>query len=188
MRFGLLALLLAVVSPGWAFKTNVEALREAVRRAVEGMEVPVSGDTVTLRSEGQHQGDWFVEAVLEEFLTGAGYKVVGDTGASKAMLSYRVLELGLSYNTRGWLGRSVRRRAEAELALRWTQEGRVVKVENVKGEYEDSFPKALLPELGHAEDPPFKVEVGGRSWGKVLEPFVVSAVVGGLLYLFYTSR
>ncbi|HID11240.1 MAG TPA: hypothetical protein EYP17_08070 [Candidatus Latescibacteria bacterium] len=186
--FKLICLLgvLAAPSPGRAFKTHVQALREAVWRAVQGMEMPVSGDTVSLSSEGEHEGDWFVEAVLEEFLTGAGYKVIGDTGAD--VLSYRVLKLGLSCRARGWLGRSVERRAEVELALRWTQGGRVTSVGNVQGEYQDRFPRALLPELGHTKDPPFKAEVQGRNWGRVVEPFVVSAVVGGLLYLFYTSR
>ena len=34
--------------------------------------------------------------------------------------------------------------------------------------------------------PDYKPEKGG--WDKILEPLVVAAIVGGLIYLFYTSR
>jgi len=188
MKGYILLAALALASPCWAFRTNIQALREALREAVRGMEVPASWDTVGLKPEEEDDRNWFVEATLEEFLTEGGHRVTTDTSFSGPTLSFRVLKLGLSCRKGGLLGRYVERRADAELALRWTEGGKVLKVENLKGGYSDHFPSSLLPELAHNQDPPFKAEVEGRDWGKVIEPFVVSVVVGGLLYLFYSVR
>ncbi|HIE04706.1 MAG TPA: hypothetical protein EYP61_08110 [Candidatus Latescibacteria bacterium] len=188
MKGYILLAALVLASPCWAFRTNIQALREALMEAVRGMEVPASWDTVRLKPEEDDERNWFVEATLEEFLTEMGHKVTSDTSFLGPTLSFRILKLGLSCKEGGLLGRYVKRWADAELTFRWTEGGRVLKVENLKGGYFDRFPSSLLPELAHSQDPPFKAEVEGRDWGKVVEPLVVSVVVGGLLYLFYSVR
>ena len=182
------ALLLSLASPTWAVGTNVYALREAVIDALGEMKFPPSGDTVEVEPEGEDEGNWFVEAVLEEFLTGKGYRVAADTSFRGPVLSFRVLRLKISCRKVGLLGRYVEREAEVELSLRWTEEGRVLSLGNFEGRYSDRFPTSLLPELAHNRTPPFEADVMGRDWSRLAEPFVVSAVVGGLLYIFYSAR
>lgn len=109
-------------------------------------------------------------------------------------LSYRIQYVGIEYmghrRKRIWGEKWEDRLARAELALQLVDrsDGRVVAFQEVKGQVQDQFPRRFLDYV-ESTDYTFALStLNTQSWTRFLEPIIVSAVVGGLVYLFYSSR
>jgi len=192
-----------------------EAVREAVCCALEDS-FELSSSTVLLSAEGTHEANWLVQDVLLEELTQRGVHVrwaasdsvrqgdwVSPSGDSVltvssdspvVALSYRIRYVGVEYighHRKRFLGEKWEDRlARAELALQLVDrsDGRVMAFQEVKGQVQDQFPQYLLE---YVESSPYgfaRSTLNTQSWTRFLEPVIVSAVVGGLIYLFYSSR
>jgi hypothetical protein len=110
------------------------------------------------------------------------------------VLSHRITELRMEY-PRAWrprlVGRKmVERHAYASLSVRVVNEktGNLLWVGESKASERDAVPVSELPFLEGKEDGWQKGAMPAGKLGGLIEPLVVAAIVGGLVYLFYSNK
>lgn len=110
------------------------------------------------------------------------------------VLSYRIIEFGVTYHDswrRGFMGpRMVERLASVNLYTRlvngtaedvlWVGRGRAERL--------DVVPKAKLDLLEGRNYPFLRPELRGRPLSRLAEPILVSSIIAGLVFLFYSSQ
>ncbi len=184
-----------------AVPSNLELLREVLSQAAEeAIERCPPGSLlspVSLLAEDENEANWLVENVFTEELTKRGLGVLGgqqlkeeQVPLPKTELFYKILELHISYprHRRHRLLGTVSRLAQVKIAVQLASGGKVIWLDDIDASIEDEFPRKSL---GWVEDDSYsftKAELKERDWNRLLEPTIVSAVVGGLVYLFYSSR
>jgi len=109
------------------------------------------------------------------------------------VLEYQLASARVTYlRLRGWLpGRvKIERQAlvEGAMTLRDPATSTVLWTGDASHNLVDAFPRNQLPLVEDARYTDLKGEVPGRNAGKVLEPIVVVAIVGGLIALFFQNR
>jgi hypothetical protein len=184
--------------------TNLDLLKEAVKEALlvttdrlleEG--TPHNG-TVVIRSASDHKANWLVEHSLLDDLVARGLRVrveedVAPDSAS-VELSYRILDMGVEYPAQGryhGVGRLwVERRATVKLSFQLTDgiTQEVKWIQESEASRGGRFPYNRLATIESKSYPFTKAKFEKKSWTRYLEPVIVSGVVGGLIYLFYSHR
>ena len=183
--------------------SNLELLREALSQAAEeAIESCPPGSLlspVSLSAEDENEANWLVESVFTEELTERGLGVLSgqqlkeeQVPLPKTELFYKILQLQISYSSHRrhrlpgtkW----VTRLAQVKIAVQLASAGKVVWLDDIDTFIEDEFPRKSLSWMEDDSYSFTKAELKERNWNKLLEPAIVSAVVGGLVYLFYSSR
>jgi hypothetical protein len=174
---------------------------EVVNEALLAMRVP-EGSEIYLKQVDQHGASWLVQSILLEELTGRGHVVKTGTmsaGASETEerssfeISYRIVGCGTTYPRawREWLvgTRKVERRTSVDIYFQLSDESKaVIWAGSAQRERRDIISGARLAELSTPGQPFTSPEMEFGGWDKVLEPLVVAGIIGGLIYLFYTSK
>lgn len=187
---------------GEAIPTNLDLLHQAVLDATLQAigEMPVTDDAkmIVPVAESSHPGNWLLDQALAEALLARGLRAaVNDTVQSVkqgSSLSYRIVDLSVSYPATGrahavgevWVARTARARVSLQLIDRATR--RVEWSKEAAGSKQDRFPKR---DLGMVQNDLFsftKSDLKEADLSRVLEPIIVSGVVGGLIYLFFSNR
>lgn len=171
--------------------------REAIAEALDRMTFPAHSDVYVAQVD-KHDASWLVQSILLEELTSLGHAVKAggiageeDTGAYE--ISYRVVscEASLPRAWREWVvgARRVERKTDVDIYFQLSDASKdVIWAGNARRERREIIPGGLVKQLstpGQAFTAP-ELEPGG--WDKILEPVVVAGIVGGLIYLFYTSK
>ena len=207
MRSGVFSLVLSSLLilgyPGAAraeHPTNLELVQKALGEAVDRVlgELPsIHPKRIVLKEDGESEGGWMVESVLARSLKESGWEVIleepSESSAGGGGLSYRVIDLGVRYGKRhkkGIFGKGlVERYAKADLSLLLTslESGEMLWLRDIKGEAKDQVPEDELKalEAGYFSLDPKELKESKRS---LLEPLVVTAIVGTLIYLFYSTK
>lgn len=193
----LLTLIVLAPRGAWALgDSNLQlvssAATQAVRHAVVDLDLShdqAAAAAVSIVPAASHGANWLFEQLLVEELLGRGLGVTLDSTAADvgAQLSYRVIEVGVRGQS-SLLSSSISRQCRVGLALSlhrgnellWTGEGRA--------EVRDRVSERELDALQHSRFAFAKTEVEKRTWGKYVEPVIVSSVLGSLVYLFYSNR
>lgn len=207
----LLPLVIAILAPAWAgcgertYATNIEMVQQAMSLAADSMVVaPPSGRNPELDIEtgAGTEAVWLVEGVLREKLLTAGWNVrapsapadSGHASPAEFVFKVRVVDLGLLY-ARTWRrhlisGRVVERVARVsclyDLIDRTT--GSVVVAAGAKAEVRDIVPASALPALSDSKYAFASPALEKGQWDRLLEGFLVLAIVGVLIYLFYSNK
>ncbi len=181
--------------------TNMEVLAEAALQAIrEGLREVGAGEadgrSLTLSASHEHEGNWFVEHLLLDELTGLGFRVYVDSTdaeSTSARLSFQIVALQVNYlgqHRRGLFGdRIIARSAKAELSFELVDaSGRIVNLKQSKGHVLDRFPADRLSIAEHSSYDFARDKLDGKSWTRFLEPVTVSAVVGMLIWVLYSNR
>jgi len=186
-------------------KGNLAVLRELARTvmadAVDRMDIP-SGARVYMRQVESHDASWLVQSVLLEELTDCGHAVMTggipgpeagvDTGDAYE-IAYRIVSCETTFPRawREWVigSRKVERRAAVDIHFQLSDGSTaIVWAGNVEREKREIIPGSRVEELGTPGQSFTVAEIEPGGWDKVLEPVLVAGIVGGLIYLFYTSR
>jgi hypothetical protein len=174
-----------------------EATRQAIREGLRELREPgADGRSLILSASHEHKGNWFVEHLLLDELTGQGSRVYVDSTdavTSRSQLSFQIVALQVNYlgqHRRGLFGdRIIARSAQAELSLELVDaSGRIVSLKQSKGQVLDRFPADRLSLVEHPSYDFARDELDGKSWTRFLEPVTVSAVVGMLIWVLYSNR
>lgn len=186
-------------------RTNLAVLRdltgEVMADAVERMKIP-SGSRVYMKQVESHEASWLVQSILLEVLTRRGHAVMAGAmpspdeeieGPPSYEIAYRVVSCETAFPRawRHWVigSRKVERMAAVDVHFQLSDSSAaIVWAGNVQRDKREIIPGGRLQELatpGQSFTTP-ELEPGG--WDKVLEPVLVAGIVGGLIYLFYTSR
>ena len=188
----------ATASVAVPFPTNMDLLVETVASAVDEslarIEMPDDAATAPLLvvAQSKHDANWMVEHLLANRLLTRGFSVTLDSTAAQPTsmrLSYRVLDLGVSAHA-GLRGSKVSRQGRVTLALRLSDERDDVVhwQDEITRTQRDRIPKKQLAILQHDQFKFAKTELEEQTWSKFVEPVIVSTVLGGLIYLFFSNR
>jgi len=185
--------------------SNIAVLRsltsDLAADAVGRMKIP-SGSPVYLKQVESHEASWLVQSILLEELTGRGHSAMTGAmpppdeeaeGPPPYEIAYRVVSCGTTFPRawRQWVigSRKVERRAGVDVYFQLSDSSAaIIWAGNVQRDKREIIPGGRLEDLatpGQSFTTP-ELEPGG--WDKVLEPVLVAGIVGGLIYLFYTSR
>ncbi len=145
--------------------------------AKSGIDRPVSnGIAEALRSLG---AEVFVDAIAGESTNNLTYDVLGfdfdyEKGTSRGFLRKPMIKREFAARLRITMSRSV------EGSILGFEEIAVSYVDNIDPRFADLVKSRDIPEL--APDLP------SSGWTKIAEPVIVTAAIGGLVYLFFANR
>jgi len=186
------------------YPTNVELVEQAVKIAGDAMELtPPAGGTpeIGIVITGSSEGAWLLENVLKESVIRAGWdlKARPDTTDSTSVspafeLKVRIVELGLTYG-KSWRrylvsGKRVERIARASIFYDLVETSRdvVLVSSNANGEVRDVVPASVLPSLSDSKNAFASPTLEKSQWDRYVEGGLVLAIVGVLIYLFYSNK
>lgn len=180
------------------YPSNMDALVATVEGAIDeslaGLEMSSeTGDApVFIAPQGRHDANWLVEHVLSQRLLERGFTIVSDStqvGEESMRFSFRILDMGITAQS-GLRGNKADRQTRATLALRLNRESDhiVYWQDEITRLRADQIPKKQLEILQHSTYKFAQTDVEEQSWSKFVEPIVVSTVLGGLIYLFFSNR
>ncbi|MGD8628950.1 MAG: hypothetical protein PVH52_07690 [bacterium] len=196
------------------YLTNIELVEQAVREAAESMDVrPPAGTDARLQIDAGSGNDavWLLDSVLKEELIARGWRIKAGAGekadtsagsgagaaglkADGFVLRLRIVDLGLKYG-RSWRryllgGKVVERIARAsifyELIDRTSDQ--ILVSSDVDGMVSDVVPASKLPELSNSKYAFASPELEKSRWDRYLEGGLVIAIIGVLVYLFYSNK
>ena len=165
------------------------AATRAVQEAVAGLDTAGRGEgfeKVSLLPAAKDDANWLFEHLLVEELLTRGLAVTSDTSAA-ARLSYRVIEVAVTGRS-GLLTNTVTRRCRVGVQLDLDMGGERLWSGEGRAGLRDRIPKGELEALQQSRFGFAETEMEKRTWGKYVEPAIVSSVLGSLVYLFYTNR
>jgi hypothetical protein len=183
--------------------SNEEFLRNSIGSLLERTFTDFPGnrsDLFLLKSEEEHPAGWLLEDELVSFLVSSGRQVALQSTApnpdlqESKFLFYRIIDMNLTYpriERKGFLGtRILTRMSELNLSFRledaatgkilWSQKGKEEKSDRIKRSQAASVNNRTYPFLSPSlpDDPQ----------SRLLEPALLVAVTGGLIYLFFANR
>ncbi len=177
-----------------------ELTTEVADEAVARMGLP-EGSRVLLKQVDTHDANWLVKSILLEELTSRGHVVkagqlaaqVDPDGEGMLEIAYRIVycQTSLPRSWREWVvgARKFERRTAVDIRFELSDATKaIVWAGGVQRERREIIPGARLADLeapGQAFASPTAAPGG---WDKIFEPVIVAGIVGGLIYLFYTSR
>ena len=180
--------------------TNLDMMMGTIEQAVEqtlsAMDAEADSSLwqglVLVAPQTKHDANWAVSHILTEQLLSRGVEVALDTTRAPAegsRLSYRVLDLGISGRSSLWRGKVLRQSRATLLlrvssiddeSLRWQQQETALQ--------SDRIPAKMVEQLQTTTHQFARTELEEETWGKFVEPAIVSTVLGGLVYLFFSNR
>lgn len=203
-------------STAWSasVKTNVEVMKElttgVAEELISGFPPGVSRE-LKLDPVGRTEVYDFIGDVLAGKLTAEGFRAYAprawspaDTlqpsgeerygGAAALNLEYKVIDFSLRYPTiyRAHLigGKKVKRAADVNILARLIDpaNGLVVWTGEASRTFEDTFSYGAIEEAESGMYDFTKPPRDSRQWGKIVEPVVVSGIIVGLIYLFFSNQ
>lgn len=176
-----------------------ELTREVVSEALDRMTIPARAE-VYLREVEKHDASWLVQSVLLEELTSRGNVVKagglnsGDEGPGVFEVSYRIVacQTSLPRTWREWIvgARLVERKTDVDIHFQLSSSTTkdVVWAGNASRTRHEVISGSVVNQLATPGQPFTEPTLESGGWDKVLEPLIVAGIVGGLIYLFYTSQ
>jgi hypothetical protein len=208
VRWSMIVAILALPMASLAddeYPTNLELLEVAVKAAVDSMRMAPPGigsPELTVMAGSGADASWLLDSVLKEKLLALGWRIRAQdqdsqpdsADAAGYVLRIQVIDLGLRYG-RSWrkflfAGKMVERIARASIYYELVDSAgdQVLVSSNVRGEKKDVVPASLLPLLADAKYSFASPELTKGQWEKYLEGGLVIAIIGVLVYLFYSNK
>lgn len=181
---------------GELLPTNMDLLVKTLEQAVEGglaeMDTPVEipRGALLVEPQTQHAANWLVDHILAERLLARGFAVRLDSAAGPQdgmRLSYRILDLGITGQS-GLLGGQIARQSRATLSFSLSQGDSLRWQAKFPARQQDQIPKDRADLLENDAYSFAKTDLETQTWSQFVEPVIVSTVLGGLIYLFFSNR
>lgn len=193
---------------GEKVQTNLEILEYLSGKAIDEIldnmnRIDRESRVLLVKSRSVGEIDFVFENELLKNLTDKGLKVSEkvpdeenkDQGAHiDYEFNYQIVRMSLSYPDigRSWLigAKEVERYAEIHLFVQLIDfnSGDIIWIGETEKIYDDVIPYSLLEKV---EDTEFDFTMPERnefSWGKVVQPVIVTGIVTGLVYLFFSNQ
>jgi hypothetical protein len=208
----LIHLLLALPLIGWAETgdpildrppSNEEFLRESIKSLIVQTfdDLPkVYSRYILLKADQDHPANWLLEDELISYLLSSKHQVglrsneTSEESAESSSLFYRIIELSLDYpeiKRKGFFGkRLVTRRTSLNFSFRLedNETGRVLWSKRGKHQRSDLIERSMIKSLNNESYPILSPSLPQDYQSRFIEPALVVAVVGGLIYLFFANR
>jgi len=186
--------------PAVGAPTNYVLVRDTARAACDQLADAAGKQStvrsVTLQAKGTAAGNFLVENTLAAAMTAAGWRVTTRPDSSSGMvLEYEVVDLGLSYThsyRNAWLGeKRVAREARARVFARLVDQGanKVLWADQAESRQSDEVAAKELPALEEKNPADYvKATLPPQRWNRLVEPVVVTAIIAGLIILFFSNQ
>ena len=201
----LLASMFLCFSVVWAgdSKTNEDFLRETIAQSLNqsfSEVVPQMGDTLYLKEEGKSTNSWFLREELFSYLMQQNKEIFWfdsnqtlPLGSNAKVLNYRLIQLKIDYpkvGRNGFLGKKIiTRQGQVKAFLYFIdREGKILWQEKINQKKIDKIDFNNLKEIENRNYPFLYSDLPSSATKKYVEPALVTAVVGGLIYLFFANR
>ena len=183
--------------------SNEEFLRESVRTLLHKafLDFPRSESRfVLVNSEEEHPANWLLEDELVSYLRSLNFQVALPGGSEKKeppeawTLFYRIIQMKLLYQQvkrKGFFGHKlVTRKTTLNVSFRLEEKerGKVLWTKRETEEGSDVVKKSRIKYLNNDSYSFLSPPVPEDLQAKYIEPALVAAVVGGLVYLFFANR
>ena len=204
------------VRAGDPVKSNFEIMRALTAQVTDELVLSFPSDTAArelwLVSSGGDERYEFISNILMKSLTTRGYRAhapvapnpvdsAGSAAASPAALErfglslgFQVIDFSLRYPKiyRSFLigGKEVKRSAGVRVLVKLVdpRDGLVVWMGEASRSYEDHFSYGMIEEVETGLYQFTKPPRESRKWGRIIEPVVVSGIIVGLIYLFFSNQ
>jgi hypothetical protein len=183
--------------------SNEEFLRSSIRSLLQHTFTSFPAEeskSLVVKSEDQHPVDWLLKDELVSYLRSLNREVIlqpsnrNPESEESQSLFYRIIDMSLSYpqvRRQGFLGaRILTRRASLNLSFRLEDQatGKVLWSERTKEERSDLVKRGMAGSLNNKTYPFLSPPLPDDPQSRFVEPALVVAVVGGLVYLFFANR
>ena len=173
-------------------ETAKAVVDEAVRNLEAGKVGLTADDPLLIEPKSEHDANWLVEHLLVEEMLGRGFEVTIDSSSTEgvdARLSYRIIDLGI-LGWSGLMGDHIKRECRISVNLQVSRfvDGEVLWQHEASERVGDRIPKKRLEVLQNSRYEFANTELEEQSWGKFVEPAIVSTLLGTLVYLFFSKR
>jgi hypothetical protein len=196
--------------------TNFDVLKkmttEISEELITGFPSDVAGRDLILAPAARDERYEFLTSVFTQELTARGYRAhdpvvknPADTtnagssslrpaGQSDLNIEFQITDFDLRYTKiyRKYLigGKKVNRSADVRVTVRLVDptDGYIVWVGEAFRSIDDSFSYGEIDEVEAGLYSFTKPERDSRKWGRVVEPVVVSGIIVGLIYLFFSNQ
>ncbi len=182
--------------------TNFDILKQVSNRAIEEMlanmpKIEKSSRIRLVKSRSIGEIDFVFENTLLQTLASRGFQVTDknpDQEEPDYELDYQIVRMSLSYPDigRSWLigAKEVERYAEIHLftQLMDSASGDIIWIGETEKRYSDVIPYSALEKVEDAEYAFTRPERNEFSWGKLVQPVIVTGIVSGLVYLFFSNQ
>jgi hypothetical protein len=154
----------------------------------------VLGDCVFVAPRAEHAANGILELALAEAARRQGLQAAAGPGDCSRHLEFRVLELRIAYTgvdrSALWTRKEIERHGSCVLATRLLDaaSGAELAVTQKEVLMADRFPYALRELVASPTYPFTTPELSERDWSKSAEPFVVTGMIAGLIYLFFSNQ
>jgi hypothetical protein len=182
-------------------RTNLELMTdltsEVVNELLPHFAARLEGRAVYLKKYTVNEHYQFMNTVMARLFTDAGittYPNAAPTdGTPVVTLEYQALEYDLAYTKvyRSYLigGKKVARKADVTiLASVYDEQGALVWTREAKRDYEDNFNYGDIDRIEEGNFQFTRPALPGGGWGKYAEPVLVTGIVVGLIYLFFSNQ
>jgi hypothetical protein len=133
---------------------------------------------------------------IAEALRSLGAEVFtgGNDDRSANSLTYDVLGFDFDYGrgaSRGFLRKPMIKRefaARLRISISESVGGAILSLDDIAVSYVDDIEPRFADLVKSRDIPELAPDIPGSNWTKIVEPVVVTAAVGGLVYLFFANR
>ena len=154
---------------------------------------------VFIEPESENPANWLVQEELTSYLSAKGFQTAlpqGEFGVTDDCwdLFYRIIQLKLTYpkvKSKGlFREKIVTRESELNLSFRLMEKntGKILWTKRKNHTTSDIISKKKISSLKNEQYPFLSPVLPESKTSKYIEPALVAAVVGGLVYLFFASR
>jgi hypothetical protein len=169
----------------------IESVRESIEDAMKNHKL--DRIQMNMASSGIHRP---VSSGIAEGLRSLGLEVFtgGKSGQSINNLSYDILGFDFDYGkgaSRGFLRKPMIKRefaARLRITVSRSFEGTILSFDDIAVSYIDSIDPIYKDLVRSRDIPELAPELPGSRWTKIIEPVVVTAAIGGIVYLFFANR
>lgn len=184
-------------------RSNLDLMTALSTQAVEEIVVQIgpelSGHRLQVVSSGSSEEYQVIADIFTRILEQRGIEAVHQNaratndGSEPFVLEYKVPIFRLTYpkvyRSHLFGGKKVRREANVRIAATLLSEsGDVVWIGESSAENADQFSHGDLGRIQEGSYQFVKPEVPSSGWGKIVEPVFVSAIIVGMIYLFFSNQ
>jgi len=171
-----------------------ELCRGVAGKTLDTLAPRLSGRCLHSRAAGEHSGNALVQLALDEAARVRGLSVSTDGTDCAARLEYRILDLRIAYTgldrSALFVKKEIERSGTCVVAVRLLDAASGAELATAQEEIlaTDRVPYDLR-DLVRSESYPFtQPELKEKDWSKSVEPFVVTALISSLVYLFFSNQ
>jgi hypothetical protein len=176
---------------------------QIAEEVISRIEPDIRGNRIQLKPFGNGEEYHVLDDIFTRILTEKGFTAVKppapnapqtmDAGEPMMTLEYKVPVFRLSYVNvyRSYLigGKKVRREANVRMSAKLLAgSGDVSRFDDVSASDSDQFSHGDLSRIQEGNYQFVKPEMPGSGWSKIVEPVFVSAIIVGMIYLFFSNQ